>query len=83
MEIPGARVGTAYPGSRPRGGGWLYPASNPLYEYMCTGGVIGGVVVSSLDLIRWLRYLGVSRVCFSISESDLRVHLPDFIYQPG
>ena len=70
MEIPGAREGTTYPGSRPRGGGSLRPASNPLYEYV-QGATIGGVV-SSLVLICGLRCLGVLCVCFFVSEYDLR-----------
>ena len=66
MEIPGAREGTTYPGSRPRGGGSLRPASNPLYEYMCTGAAIGGVVGSSLVLSRRVASM------FSVSKYPLR-----------
>jgi hypothetical protein len=64
MEVPESRRYTTYPGSCSRGGGSLSPANNPLYEYMCTGAAIGGVVVSSLVLVCGLRYLGVASMYF-------------------
>jgi hypothetical protein len=52
LEIPGSRLAHDVPGSRPRGGGSLHPASNLVYDHRCfTVGRRRRNIVSSLYLI--------------------------------
>jgi hypothetical protein len=54
--VPGTVIDRDYPGSRPRGGGSLHPATTHYNDTMCTGynGCVGRDAICYVLAISWL-----------------------------
>jgi hypothetical protein len=70
-----------YPGSRPRGGGSLYPASNLVYDHKCLHGAAVGGFVSLILHVYDIRCLW-DILCY-VSLVPLGAPLSGFIYATG